>query len=314
MNEETKDLQRTDAGAGVVVVDNGMYQNLLDTNRFKQMYAVARLFAASQLVPTQYQGQPANCMVALQMAFRMQVDPMMFMQNTYIVHGRPGIEAKLAIALVNSRGPFTGPIQWRFDGEGKKRKCTAFATHKITEEVCEAEVSWEMVEAEGWNKEGRNGQKSKWSTLPDLMFRYRSAMFLARLYCPEVLLGMYSVDELMDVREPVDVTPRKSLSDEVQLREIEEIAQELSEAGASAQQEPDPDPPAETEEKEPAKQTELPLTIQARFLNRLGELCDGDEGAMLDRLHGMTGNRRLTLENIERFTDDGADALLAQLG
>jgi hypothetical protein len=128
---------------------------------------------------------------------------------------------------------------------------------------------------------------------------------------------MYSVDELIDVREPVDVTPRQSLSDQVQLREMEEIAQELAEAGSAVQQERDAADPAEAGEKSDGagdKQTDLPLTIQARLFNRLGELCDGDEGAMLDKLHGMTGNRRLTLEQIEQFTDDGADALLAQLG
>lgn len=310
MNEETKDLQKTEDRAAVVVQDTGMFANLLDTNRFKQMYSIAKLFAASELVPTQYQGHPANCMVALQMAFRMQVDPMMFMQNTYIVHGRPGIEAKLAIALVNSRGPFTGPIQWKFDGSGKSRKCVAYATHKITGEVCEAEVSWAMVEAEGWDKK----PGSKWKTIPDLMFQYRSAMFLARLYCPEVLLGMHSADELADF-QPIDVTPRRSLSDQVRLtdevEELDRIAEELSESAAEARGQV-----GQQEQSAPAesRQTELPLTIQARFLNRLGELCDGDEGAMLDRLHGMTGNRRLTLEHIEQFTDDGADALLAQLG
>jgi len=314
MNESTA-LQTTEAKTPVVVRDTGMFANLLDTNRFKQMYAIAKLFASSELVPTQYQGHPSNCMVALQMAFRMEVDPMMFMQNTYIVYGRPGIEAKLAIALVNSRGPFNGPIQWKFEGNGKNRKCTAYATHKITEEVCEVEIPWSMVEAEGWDKE-KKGQKSKWVTMPDQMFRYRSAMFLARLYCPEVLLGMHSVDELRDI-QPIDVTPRESLADQVQLSnsetdEIDKIAEEL--AAAQPVKEPGEDPAKEQGQQdetksEPAKEP----TPQEQFYNALAHACDGDEGAMKKLLHTLTGNHALELNMIPDFKDESIGILTDKL-
>ena len=73
--------------------------------------------------------------------------------------------------------------------------CTAYATHHKTGTLGEATVSWRMVKAEGWiAKDG-----SKWKTMPEMMFRYRSAMFLARLFCPEVLMGMQTTDELEDV-------------------------------------------------------------------------------------------------------------------
>jgi hypothetical protein len=152
------------------------------------------MYSKSQMVPAHYQNKPADCMIACQMAVRLGVDPFMFLQNTYIVSGKPGMEAKLAIALVNSRGPFSGPIQWKFDGQGKTRSCTAYAVHKVTGEVCEATVTWAMVEAEGWNKK----PGSKWLSMPDMMFRYRSATFLARLYCPECLMGMMAEDEIID--------------------------------------------------------------------------------------------------------------------
>ena len=214
MNDETQVEQPTTNAVAtrpthLPVQDDGEFAQLLDTNRFAQVQRVAKLFAESDLVPEVFQGKTANCAVALQMAFRMRVDPMMLMQNMYIVHGKPGIEAKLAIALINSRGPFDGPIQWRVAGEGENRSWTAFAKHKKTGETCEATVSWAMVKAEGWDK------NSKWKSLPDLMGRYRSATFLGRLYCPEVLLGLPTDDELADVSgmrsvegEVVDMMPR----------------------------------------------------------------------------------------------------------
>jgi len=198
MNDTTKTETTAVAEAAkprpLPVVDTGQFAELLDSGRFGQMQRVAKMFSQSTLVPEIFQGNEANCGVALQMAFRMQIDPMMLMQNMYIVHGRPGIEAKLAIALMNTRGPFTGPLQWKVEGAGDKLVYTCYATHKRTGERCEARIPWSMVVAEGWL--GKSG--SKWKTMPDIMGQYRSAMFLGRLYCPEVLLGLPSQDELYD--------------------------------------------------------------------------------------------------------------------
>lgn len=216
---ETKEL--------AVVEDAGEFGALMDTSKFEQCWRVSKMFSCSDLVPEQFRGKPENCFIAMQLAVRMKIDPFGLMQSMYVVHGRPGIEAKLAIALMNKRGPFSGPIQWRFEGEGDKRQCTAYATHATTGEVCESTVTWEMVKAEGWDKpKGKPGgyqQPSKWTTLPDLMFRYRSAMFLARLYCPEVLLGLSDVDELRDAitvegERIIDQEPPKSRTEQIKER------------------------------------------------------------------------------------------------
>lgn len=188
-------LAETNA-APIVAIDTSSFSNILDTVKFDHLWRVAKTFADSDLVPTHFRQKPSNCFIVLNMAVRLEVDPFMFMQNTYVVHGKIGMEAKLAIALVNSRGPFKGPIQWRFDGEGKDQVCTAYAFNKETGDICEASVSWEMVEKEGWSS------NSKWSSMPEQMFKYRSATFLARLYAPECLIGMQTEDELIDVDGP----------------------------------------------------------------------------------------------------------------
>lgn len=177
------------------------FQNWMDKSRFEHIQRVAKIFSESQLVPAHFRGKIADCIIGIQMAFRLNVDPLMLLQKTYIVHGKPGIEAQMAIALVNARGPFKGPIQWRFSGtEGKDDwTATAYATHAVTDEVCEAECSMSLAKAEGWYaKEG-----SKWKTMPKMMLRYRSATFLARLYAPECLMGMSTQDEIYDYQEPI---------------------------------------------------------------------------------------------------------------
>ena len=178
----------------------------LDMQRFADAQRVATLLAASDLVPKHFQGKPANCVIALNLADRLMVDPFMLMQSMYVVHGRPGIEGKLAIALVEGTGRFS-PLKFKFAGSGKTEKsipradsCIAYATEVKTGEVIEGPpVTWEMAVAEGWTKPKGEGVLSKWQTLPDLMFRYRAAMFFARVNCPGALLGLRSTDEIEDV-------------------------------------------------------------------------------------------------------------------
>lgn len=214
MTNDTVPAVAKPAPAPIPVTDNGMFAELFDSGRFAQMQRVATLFSQSKLVPEHFRGDMPSCFVGIQMAVRLGVDPFMMLQNTYVVHGRPGMEAKLVIALINQRGPFEGPIQWTFKGTGKGRSCTAWAVHKKTGQKCEATVSWEMAEAEGWTK--KTG--SKWLTIPDQMFQYRSAAFLGRLYCPEVLMGLPTLDELHDITAeagpPVRIsTPADGIAD-----------------------------------------------------------------------------------------------------
>jgi len=188
----------------LIVHDDSSYAMLFDTARFNQSWRIAQAFASSKMVPVHFQGNTAGVFVVLHMATRMELDPFMVLQNMYMVHGKPGMETKLALALVNTRGPFANPIAWEFDNEENPRKCTAFAFLKTTGEKRSYTLEWDTVVKEKWlDKDG-----SKWKTLPKLMFMYRSAIFLIRTVCPEVILGLSTFDELQDINgEVVDVSP-----------------------------------------------------------------------------------------------------------
>ena len=53
----------------------------------------------------------------------------------------------------------------------------------------------QMAKDEGWlSKAG-----SKWKTMPEQMIKYRAAAFFARVYCPNVLMGFKTAEEIADV-------------------------------------------------------------------------------------------------------------------
>jgi hypothetical protein len=196
----------------------------LNVARFEHAQRVARVLAESTMVPDHFQKNVGNCLIALNLAQRMQLDVFMLMQSIYVVHGRPGIEGKLAIALVEGYGRF-GPLEYKFEGTGKTdkgverpNKCTAYAKDLKTRQIIEGPpVTWEMAIAEGWTKgkayrDGSGEMPSKWQTLPQLMFMYRSASFFARVHCPGALLGLRTIEEIEDIGE-IDITPKRPSAD-----------------------------------------------------------------------------------------------------
>jgi hypothetical protein len=185
---------------------------LSDASKFEFGQRAANLFAASQLVPAHLRGKPQDCFIALHMAERMGEDPLMVMQNIVIVSGTAGWKTQFMIAKANAAGVFKGRINWRVEGEGERLKVTAFAHLADTGDEVSASADMKMAKAEGWTK------NAKYTSMPEHMLRWRAAAFLIRLYCPEVMMGMQTAEEVEDVRLAVasntamDVTPSAALA------------------------------------------------------------------------------------------------------
>lgn len=181
-----------------------------DDLAFEAIQRRAKLYTASQLVPTMYQGNTpgamANTVIALSIARRIGADELMVMQNLYVIQGRPSWSSSFIISALNSCGRFS-PLQFEVKTLGKKvvkgitiddMECRAVATDMASGARLEGpRVSIEMAVLEGWY--GKSG--SKWQTMPELMLRYRAASFFGRLYAPEILNGMYSREEVEEMPE-----------------------------------------------------------------------------------------------------------------
>src|SRR5690606_36386475 len=86
--------------------------------------------------------------------------------------------------------------------EQKNVVCVAWAKDRESGERLESPpVSLQLTHDEGWYS--KNG--SKWQTMPQLMLRYRAATLFARLYAPEITLGMRTTDEVEDISAKVEV-------------------------------------------------------------------------------------------------------------
>lgn len=214
------------------------------------MQRAAMLLANSTLVPPQYRAKLdvkeygkvvgtkdnpnalSNCVLALNMSQRLHADPLMIMQNLYIVEGRPGWSSQFIIAAINACGKFSplrfkvenlgtkhvtwSTVEWQDNPNGGKRtrreipheadmsnfRCTAYAIEKASGEMLYGPaVDLEMAINEGWF--GKNG--SKWQTMPEVMLRYRAASFFGKLYAPELLMGLQTAEEVQDTIDLSDM-------------------------------------------------------------------------------------------------------------
>lgn len=169
---------------------------------FEDAQRIAKALASSTLIPPQFQGQQgfANCLVALEIASRLNLSPFLVMQHVHVIHGRPSFSSQFLIALVNGCGEFS-PLRFELRGEGDQQACRCTATDLKSGELLEGPwVSIAMAKKEGWAT--KNG--SKWATMPELMLRYRAAAFWQRLFASHLTLGFKTEEEVLDI-EPVTV-------------------------------------------------------------------------------------------------------------
>lgn len=191
----------------------------LSIERFEFAKKVAAMLAGSNMVPAQYQGTAGvgNCMIALNLAERLNVDVFGLMQTSYVVHGRPGFEAKLLIALFNANTRlFIPPLRWENKGdfpEGEDAGCRAYAKDRETHDILYGDwIDFNMVKKMGWfDKKGPDGTSSSnfWRTMKGQMFRYRAASFFINAYEPGLKMGIMTIDELED-SNIINVTPMPS--------------------------------------------------------------------------------------------------------
>jgi hypothetical protein len=222
-------------GAGQAAIETDEFERLLDRphevaqvgvfsdpKHFEHAQRVAKMLISSKLAPEMFQGEQnlGSAVIAVDMAFRLRMNPLMVMQQIYIVYGKPGWSSQFIIACLNSCGRYS-PLRFEiqelgekaveyeytvYNGQQKSRakgtskiqdvRCRSWVIEKETGERLEGPwVSVEMAVKEGWY----NRNDSKWKTMQELMLRYRAATLFGRLYAPELLMGMQAVEEIVDV-------------------------------------------------------------------------------------------------------------------
>lgn len=184
---------------GLVVIDESEPMSL-DIQRqsmgLDKLMGMADMLSKSTIVPVSYQRRPENCFVALDMASRMGVSPMIVMQNLYVIQGKPSWSGSAIAAMIRTN-PTLKDVQLNYVGEERTDSWGAYVSAvrvKDDKLIKGGTVTIGTAKKEGWFQ--KNG--SKWQTMPEQMLGYRAYAWFGRLYTPETMMGLQSTDEVED--------------------------------------------------------------------------------------------------------------------
>lgn len=177
--------------ANELIHSSGGMSIFTDAKVFNEVGNIAKVLSQSNIIPKEYQGNIPNVLIALDMALRMRTNPMQVMQNLYVVNGRPAWSSQYIIAVINSSGKYEHELKFELTGKGDTLACFAWTTTHDDERLEGPTITMQMAKDEGWVE--RNG--SKWKTMPEVMIRYRAASFFGRLYCSDMIMGIYAEEE-----------------------------------------------------------------------------------------------------------------------
>lgn len=174
----------------------------------------ATLMADSKAtVPAHLAGKPADCLAVTMQAAQWGMNPFAVAQKTHVVNGTLGYEAQLVNAVVSSSNLLATRLNYKWDGDwskvsGKTDKSpsltvTVWATLKGESEPRTLTIS--MAQAGVRNS-------PLWEQDPRQQLAYLCVKRWARLHAPDVLLGVYTPDELQEAAPRVerDITPPAS--------------------------------------------------------------------------------------------------------
>ncbi|EHS7368766.1 recombinase RecT [Salmonella enterica] len=214
-----------------------------------QLTAFANLMADSQVtVPAHLAGKPADCMAIVMQAMQWGMNPYAVAQKTHLVNGVLGYEAQLVNAVIASSSAIHGRFHYRYGGDWGR--CTR--TQEITRDKNGKNGKYTVTErVRGWTDEDEIGlfvqvgailrgeseitwgeplylsgvvtrNSPLWVSNPKQQIAYLGVKYWARLYCPEVILGVYSPDDV-EQREEREINPVPA-----QRMSVQEITSEVS--------------------------------------------------------------------------------------
>lgn len=180
----------------------------LALNNFAELEKFSHFMALSNFVPKHLRAKQADCLAVLLQSMRWEMDPFAVAQKTYFVNDGMAYEAQLVNAIVLSRAQLKSRPKITWSGEGEGLKCKVEAMFIGEEETREFEAEIKTITT-------RNSPL--WKQQPKQQLAYFALRAWARLYCPDVLMGVYTKDEVEDASmnfgpdNAINITPEPEI-------------------------------------------------------------------------------------------------------
>ena len=232
---------------------------ILDSASMDSMMRLADIMAKGRAtIPEHLRGSPADCAAVIMQAIQWRMNPFAVAQKTHLVNGTLGYEAQLVNAAIQASGVTQDRFNYEWYGPwekiiGRTRVCNAPAKGKPGENGYKKEHQYRVPDYDLKDEEGlgvrvwatMRGESEPrvlplllvqasvrnsplWATDPKQQLAYLAVKRWARLHAPDVILDVYTPDELEEGnREARDITPAAASKDDRTIDQLPECTDEL---------------------------------------------------------------------------------------
>lgn len=196
---------------------------LMDGALFDRLERMANMMASGKTtLPAHFRNSPGDCFAIVLQATQWNMNPLAVAQKTHLINGTLGYEAQLVAAVINSSGVVKDRFRFEWFGDwdkivGKFKEVTS--TKKLDEHGNPKKYivpAWEQKDEHGLGvtvsatikgeseprvlkllmTQARTRNSTLWTEDPKQQLAYLAQKRWARLYAPDVILGVYSTDEI----------------------------------------------------------------------------------------------------------------------
>ncbi|OUR99267.1 hypothetical protein A9Q81_11885 [Gammaproteobacteria bacterium 42_54_T18] len=200
----------------LTVTNESMLQN---NETLTQYIKVAEYMSTSKaMLPVHFHRNPGDCLALVMQASMWGMNPYLVGQKTHVVSGTLGYEAQLVNAVITTNAPITSRIKYNWFGDWHK-VIGKFATKTNQTTKKQYKVpDWKPVDEEGlgvsvyatfkgdseptqldlYLTQAQTRNSTLWASDPKQQLAYLAVKRWARLHCPEIMMGVYTEDELRD--------------------------------------------------------------------------------------------------------------------
>jgi hypothetical protein len=198
-------------------------------------WRLAQFIAQSELVPKGYRGRPADVLVAIQYGMEVGLPPMAALHSIFVTNGRPSLWGDGFLAVIMASPQYKDHDEY-YMVEGERREflvgadfskddtmavCTFWRTDSPRPRTATFSIA-KAKRAGLWSKLG------PWQEYPDRMLKFRARGFAGHDAFPDVLRGIRTAEEVMDLPPQEDTPPEPP-------KEVRRISETVEHAQARVQ-------------------------------------------------------------------------------
>lgn len=185
-----------------------------------EAWRLADGLSGSGMVPKDMANKPKAVFAAIILGAELGLPPMSACQNICVINGRPTLWGDAMLGVVQRSGQFdASAFKEGYVGAAGKDDFAAFTELRRVGSNNTVRVEFSIADAK---KAGLWGKSGPWTQHPKRMLKYRARSFALRDTFADVLKGLYTVEEMRDVRPAFEAPtgwrdeeppPPKSLAD-----------------------------------------------------------------------------------------------------